>query len=323
MRILITGGAGFIGSHLAERLLGDGHEIMALDDLSTGRLSNIEHLLDHPGFEFRQGSIFDGSLLAGAVAEADLIFHLAAAVGVQLIVDNPVHTIETNVRGTEVVLEHALARKVRLLIASTSEVYGKSQEATFREESDLVLGPSTKSRWAYAASKLLDEFLGLGYHRQYGLDVVVLRLFNTVGPRQTGQYGMVVPRFVRQALNDEPITVYGDGQQTRTFTHVTDAVGAMVDLAFHDEAAGEVFNIGGKEEISISELARRVKSALRSRSEIRLVPYDQVFGSGFEDMMRRVPDIEKVKSWTGYEPLRTVEDVIRDVAEHERGRSGP
>lgn len=323
MRILITGGSGFIGSHLAERLLTDGHQVVALDDLSTGRERNVAHLLDRPGFELRRGSIFDGSLLAQAVAEVDLIFHLAAAVGVQLIVDNPVHTIETNVRGTELVLEHALSRKVRLLIASTSEVYGKSEEPTFREDSDLVLGPSTKSRWAYAASKLLDEFLGLGYHRQFGLPVVILRLFNTVGPRQTGQYGMVVPRFVGQALRDEPITVYGDGLQTRTFTHVADAVGAMVDLAFHPRAAGEVFNIGGDEEISILELARRVKSVLRSASEIRRIPYDEVFGSGFEDMMRRVPDIGKVGSWTGYEPRRTVEDIIRDVAEYERTRPSP
>ena len=314
MNILVTGGAGFIGSHLAEYLLKQGYHVLVLDNLSTGRVENITHLLHHAHFEYYEGSLFDADLLEDLVDRAEIIFHLAAAVGVRLIIEDPVWTLETNVRGTEVLLRLAEKDRKRVIISSTSEVYGKSSKRQFSEADDLVLGPTVKSRWGYAASKILDEFLGMAYYRQRGVPVIIFRFFNIVGPRQTGQYGMVLPRFVQQALTGAPITVYGDGQQTRTFTHVRDAVEAMVALAFHPQAAGEIFNIGGTKEISILDLARRVKTLLQSPSPIVFVPYEEAYEEGFEDMRRRAPDLRKIQAWIGFQPKYNLDDIILDVA---------
>ena len=316
MNILITGGAGFIGSHLAERLLREGHRVWVVDDLSTGSLENIDHLRENPQLNVIISSVTDKGLISPIVARCDLIFHLAAAVGVQLVVNNPIHAIEVNVKGTETILELAAAGKKRVLITSTSEVYGKSEREKFSETDDLVIGAPSKSRWSYAISKALDESLALAYHKERELPVVIVRLFNTVGPRQTGRYGMVIPRFVRQALTNQPITVYGDGTQTRTFTHVKDAVDAMIKLALHPNAPSEIFNVGGKREISIKELAFKVKELLKSNSEIVYIPYEKAYEPGFEDMRRRVPDISKVRRWIGYEPRYTLDDIIIDVAEY-------
>jgi UDP-glucose 4-epimerase len=318
MKAFLTGGAGFIGSHLAERLLERGHEVLVLDNLSTGSIDNISHLKGAPRFSYVVDSVTNEPLLAEMIDRCDVVFHLAAAVGVKLIVEQPVHTIETNVHGTEVVLKHAAKKKKLVFIASTSEVYGKSADVPFRESADLVLGPSEKHRWAYACSKLIDEFLALAYWKEKKLPVVVVRLFNTVGPRQTGRYGMVLPTFVRQALAEEPITVFGDGMQSRSFTYVSDVVDALVALALEPRAIGHVFNIGNRGEISIRELAERVKTITGSGSPIHLVPYDEAYEAGFEDMPRRVPDISKLGELIGYQPKVDLDDMISRVIAHAR-----
>ena len=322
MKALITGGAGFIGSHLAERLLEDGHEVLVLDNLSTGAIENISHLKLNAGFSYRIDSVTNEPLLAEMIDASDVVFHLAAAVGVKLIVEQPVHTIETNVHGTEVVLKHANKKKKLVFIASTSEVYGKSTAVPFREGADLVLGPSDKHRWAYACSKLIDEFLALAYWKERKLPVVIVRLFNTVGPRQTGQYGMVLPTFVRQALAGHPMTVYGDGTQSRSFTYVGDVVGALAALAAEPRAVGEVFNIGNTVEVTIGELAHRVRTLTKSESPIHFIPYDEAYEAGFEDMPRRVPDITKLRELIGFEPRLGLDDIIEAVVEHMTGRAG-
>jgi UDP-glucose 4-epimerase len=318
LKAFLTGGAGFIGSHLAERLLELGHEALVLDNLSTGSIENISHLKGSPRFSYVVDSVTNEPLLAEMIDRCDVVFHLAAAVGVKLIVEQPVHTIETNVHGTEVVLKHAAKKKKLVVIASTSEVYGKSIAVPFRESADLVLGPSEKHRWAYACSKLIDEFLALAYWKEKKLPVVIVRLFNTVGPRQTGQYGMVLPTFVRQALAGEPITVFGDGTQSRSFTYVGDVVDALIALALEPRAIGQVFNIGNTGEISMRDLADRVKAMSGSRSPIHLVPYDEAYEAGFEDMPRRVPDIAKLSELIGYRPKLGLDDIISRVIAHAR-----
>jgi UDP-glucose 4-epimerase len=318
MRSLITGGAGFIGSHLSEELLARGHSVVALDDLSTGAIENIRHLKRQPRFGYVIESAARVSLVAELVDEADVVYHLAAAVGVELIVDSPVRTIETNVHCTEIVLAQANKKKKPVFIASTSEVYGKSDDIPFREDGDLLLGPTSTGRWSYACSKAIDEYLALAYWKERGLPVVIGRLFNTVGPRQTGRYGMVVPTFVRQALAGEPITVYGDGRQRRCFCHVKDVVGALADLMDTEQAVGEVFNIGSTDEITIMDLAERVRRACGSESEIRLVPYDEAYEAGFEDMRRRVPDIAKIGGLLGWRPTRMLDGILEDVIEAQR-----
>ena len=320
MRFLITGGAGFVGSHLAEALLAARHDVFILDDLSTGSIDNIAHLKGRAGFNYTIDTVFNDSLTAELVDRADVVFHLAAAVGVKLIVERPVHTIETNVHGTEVVLRHANKKKKLVVIASTSEVYGKSANAPFHEDADLVLGATTRHRWAYACSKMLDEFLALAYWKERKLPVIVVRLFNTVGPRQTGQYGMVLPNFVRQALAGQPITVFGDGTQSRSFTYVGDVVRALLALVNEPRAVGQVFNIGNVEEISISQLAERVKAAAGSSSPIVTIPYEQAYEAGFEDMPRRVPDLAKIRAFVGYEPKVGLEEIIASVIEDFRQR---
>jgi UDP-glucose 4-epimerase len=314
MKALITGGAGFVGSHLAEKLLARGDEVYVLDDLSTGSIENIEHLKGHERFSYTIDTVMNEPASAELVDRVDTVFHLAAAVGVKLIVESPVNTIETNVHGTELVLRLANKKKKKVVIASTSEVYGKSTVVPFQEDADLVLGPTVKGRWSYACSKAIDEFLALAYHKEKRLPVVIARLFNTVGPRQTGRYGMVVPNFVKQALLGRPITVFGDGSQRRCFTYVTDVVEALVRLAEHADAVGQVFNIGNdSQEIAILELAKRVKQKTASRSEIVLIPYDQAYEEGFEDMPRRVPDISKVRGLVGYEPQVQLDETIENV----------
>jgi UDP-glucose 4-epimerase len=320
VKALITGGAGFIGSHLAEQLLALGHEALVIDDLSTGSMENIAHLKGRPGFTYAIDSVANESLLAELIDQSDVVFHLAAAVGVKLIVEQPVHTIETNVHGTEVVLKHANKKKKLVFVASTSEVYGKSADVPFREEADLVLGASVRHRWAYACSKLIDEFLALAYWKEKKLPVVVVRLFNTVGPRQTGRYGMVLPTFVRQALAGQPITVFGDGTQSRSFTYVADVVDALIKLAHEPRAIGEVFNIGNTEEVTIESLAERVKRLAVSGSPIQFIPYDKAYEAGFEDMPRRVPDISKIHQLIGFAPRLGLDDIIRTVIEHVRQR---
>ena len=320
MKALITGGAGFIGSHLAERLLDDGHDVLVLDNLSTGSIENISHLKGRERFSYAIDSITNEPLLAEMIDRSDVVFHLAAAVGVKLIVEQPVHTIETNVHGTEVVLEHANKKKKLVFIASTSEVYGKSTDVPFRESADLVLGATVKHRWAYACSKALDEFLALAYWKERKLPIVIVRLFNTVGPRQTGQYGMVLPTFVRQALAGHPITVFGDGTQSRSFTYVGDVVDALVKLMVEPRAVGEVFNIGNTGEVTIRGLADRVRELTGSTSPIEYVPYDQAYEAGFEDMPRRVPDISKLRALVGYEPKVALDEIIASVVEHYRSR---
>ena len=320
MRFLITGGAGFVGSHLAEALLAARHDVFILDDLSTGSIDNIAHLKGRAGFNYTIDTVFNDSLTAELVDRADVVFHLAAAVGVKLIVERPVHTIETNVHGTEVVLRHANKKKKLVVIASTSEVYGKSANAPFHEDADLVLGATTRHRWAYACSKMLDEFLALAYWKERKLPVIVVRLFNTVGPRQTGQYGMVLPNFVRQALAGQPITVFGDGTQSRSFTYVGDVVRALLALVNEPRAVGQVFNIGNVEEISISQLAERVKAVAGSSSPIVTIPYEQAYEAGFEDMPRRVPDLAKIRAFVGYEPKVGLEEIIVSVIEDFRQR---
>ncbi len=312
-KVLVTGGAGFIGSHLCEHLLALGCEVEALDDLSTGSVANVEHLLPVPAFRLTVASVLDKQELGVAVDRADGVFHLAAAVGVRLIVENPVRTIETNVSGTENVLRLAMKKKRQILVASTSEVYGKRTQVPFGEEDDLILGPSRRPRWAYACSKLLDEFLALAHHRENDLPVVIARLFNTVGPRQTGMYGMVIPRFVGQALRDEPITVYGDGSQSRTFCHVADAVDGLLRLMANEATRGGVYNVGGEGEISIHALAERIVARTGSKSAIQLIPFQEAYNEDFEDMRRRVPNLAKIAGATGYAPTRDIDRIIDDV----------
>ena len=318
MRALITGGAGFIGSHLSEALLGAGHQVLLLDNLSTGSIENIAHLKGRPGFEYFIDSVENESLLAELIDRSEVVFHFAAAVGVKLIVEQPVHTIETNVHGTEVVLKHANKKKKLVVIASTSEVYGKSEQVPFREDSDLVMGPTPKHRWAYACSKAIDEFLALAYWKERKLPVIIVRFFNTVGPRQTGRYGMVIPNFVRQALAGEPITVFGDGTQSRSFTHVADVVDALLKLIAQPTAIGQVINIGNTEEVSIRRLAERVRELSGSTSSIKLVPYDEAYESGFEDMPRRVPDLSKAEKMIGYKPQHSLDDILVQVIDYFR-----
>jgi len=320
MKALITGGAGFIGSHLAEELLNDGHQVFLIDDLSTGSIDNIEHLKNHKGFNYTIDTILNAPLLAELVDKCDVVFHMAAAVGVMLIVESPVRTIETNIKGTEAVLMHANKKKKKVILASSSEVYGKSEQKSFKEDGDLILGPTTKSRWSYACSKAIDEFLALAYWKEKRLPVVITRLFNIVGPRQTGRYGMVIPRLVKQALLNKPITVYGDGKQSRCFTHVKDAVRALIKLSFSDKAVGEVINLGSNKEITIEELARKVKEAAKSKSEIRYIPYNEAYEKGFEDMRRRVPDLTKIKKIIAYKPRYSLDDILKDVIEYYKGR---
>jgi UDP-glucose 4-epimerase len=313
VRALITGGAGFIGSHLAEALLAAGHQVFVIDNLSTGSIQNIEPLKAHAAFKYVVGDITNEPLLAELVDDCDVVFHLAAAVGVKLIVEEPVRTIETNVHGTEVVLKHANKKKKLVIFASTSEVYGKSTDVPFHEDADLVLGPTPKHRWAYACSKAIDEFLALAYWKERKLPVVIVRFFNTVGPRQTGRYGMVIPNFVRQALAGQPITVHGDGSQTRSFCHVRDVVGALLRLMDEPRAVGEVFNVGNSQEISIMALAERVRALTASGSPIVTIPYDQAYESGFEDMPRRVPDLSKIHALVGYEARTDLDAILADV----------
>ena len=323
MRFLITGGAGFIGSHLAESLLERGDEVFVLDDLSTGSVENIRHLKGHERFHYFFDSLQNKHLLAELTDESDVVLHLAAAVGVRLIVDSPVHTIETNVYGTQLVLEAASKKKKTVFTASTSEVYGKNNKVPFREDADLVLGPTTKGRWSYAASKALDEFLALSYWKEKKQPVIIARLFNTVGPRQTGRYGMVLPNFVGQALEGKPITVFGSGLQSRCFCDVRDAVQAILKLVSSGAAVGEVVNIGSDQEITIQGLARMVKERTGSTSPITYVPYEQAYEPGFEDMPRRVPSLEKLEQLTGFRPATSLSEIIDRVVSHfQRKREG-
>ncbi len=318
MRALITGGAGFIGSHLADHLLGRGDQVVLLDDLSTGRVTNIEHLNDRTGAEFVLGSILDTELVDEAVARVDAVFHLAAAVGVNLIVEKPLESLMTNIRGTETVIEMAHKYDKRLLVMSTSEIYGKNTSDSLSEEDDRILGSPLKSRWSYSEAKAIDEILAYTYWREKGLETVIIRLFNTVGPRQTGSYGMVIPRFVGQALRNEPITVFGDGNQTRCFCHVGDVVEGLVALSEHPEAFGKVFNLGGGEEVSIRELAERVIELTGSQSSLEFIPYDTAYEAGFEDMERRVPNTTRAMQLVGFEPSASLDDIIRSVIDDQQ-----
>ena len=325
MRFLVTGGAGFIGSHLSENLLGSGHSVVAIDDLSTGRMQNVNALSPNEKFQLVVESITNKTVMDRLVSECDIIVHLAAAVGVELIVRSPVHTIETNVMGTENVLRTARRYRKKILVASTSEIYGKLTNVPFSEDDDSLIGATTHHRWAYATSKALDEFLALAYHKEMGLPVVIFRLFNTIGPRQRGRYGMVVPRFVRQALTGSDITVYGDGNQSRCFCDVRDVIPAIKALAENSEAEGRVFNIGAKDEITIIDLARKVKSMCESQSSIILVPYEQATEQGFEDMRRRIPDTSRINELVGWNPSITLDDTITDIIRQfkEDGLSDP
>lgn len=320
MRVLITGGAGFIGSHLADAYLERGDEVLVIDDLSTGTIENIRHLKNNPRFNYTIDSVRNQPVTAELVDQSDVVVHLAAAVGVKLIVESPVRTIETNVRGTEVVLALANKKKKRVMIASTSEVYGLSADVPFREDGNLVMGATTKGRWSYACSKAIDEFLALAYWREKKLPTTIVRLFNTVGPRQTGRYGMVIPTFVKQALAGRPITVYGNGKQTRCFGFVGDVVGALIKLMDRSDSVGQVYNIGSNEEISIFQLAEKVKELTNSDSEIVFVPYDEAYEEGFEDMPRRVPDITKINQLVGFRPEMTLEGILQSVISFHSGR---
>jgi len=316
MKILITGGAGFIGSHLTEHLLKEGHAVVAIDDLSTGAITNIDHIRSHPRFSYVIDSIFNESMLAEQIDRCDAVFHLAAAVGVKLIVEAPVRTIETNVHGTDVVLRHASKKRKLVVIASTSEVYGKRTVVPFNESTDLLLGSPHQHRWAYACSKAIDEFLALAYWKEKNVPVIIARLFNTVGPRQSGRYGMVIPSFVNQALTGTPITVFGDGSQTRSFAYVGDVVQALLSLLKEPSAVGQVFNIGNDREISILDLARTVKRLTGSNSEIKTIPYEKAYEAGFEDMPRRVPDLRKIKTLLGWAPTVTLEELLAKILAH-------
>lgn len=317
---LVTGGAGFIGSHLCEHLLQHGHTVTAIDDLSTGKYENIQHLVQKPAFKFVHETITNAQVLDRITSQAGIVVHLAAAVGVKLIVEDPVHTIRTNILGTEAVLATAKRYGCKVLLASTSEVYGKGVKVPFNEDDDRLMGPTTRSRWSYATSKAVDEFMGLAYARQYGLPVVIMRLFNTIGPRQTGRYGMVVPRFIRQALRGEALTIYGDGMQSRCFADVEDVIQGAYTLANHPQAVGEVFNIGSTEEVSIKELALRVIRLSGSTSTTKYIPYEEAYTAGFEDMRRRVPSIDKITRLTGYSPSHSLDDSLQRVICYERDR---
>jgi len=318
MKVLITGGAGFIGSHLAERHLGCGDEVHIVDDLSTGSITNIQHLKDAPGFHYHIDSVTNTGLMAEVIDLCDLIYHLAAAVGVRLVVESPVRTIETNIRGTEIVLSLAAKKRKRVLITSTSEVYGKREHVPFHEDDDLVLGPTNKGRWSYACSKAIDEFLAVAYWKEKKLPIVIARLFNTVGARQTGRYGMVIPNFVSQALTARDITVFGDGQQRRCFADVKDAVEALAGIAAHPAATGEVYNVGSSHEITILALANRIKEMTGSTSRVVCIPYDEAYEEGFEDMLRRVPDIAKVHTLLGWEPRIALDETLRTIIAEQR-----
>lgn len=318
MKYLITGGAGFIGSHLAEALLDQGHQVWVIDDLSTGSINNIKHLKSNPDFHYTIGNILNERLLAKLIARVDAVFHLAAAVGVRLIIEKPVRTIETNISGTEAVLKLAARKKKPVLVASSSEVYGKNSKIPFSEDDDMLLGATTKSRWSYACSKAIDEFLALAYWHEKKQPVIIARLFNTVGPRQTGRYGMVVPRFVQQALAGKPITVYGTGKQSRCFTDVSDVVAALIKLSRTKKAYGQVFNIGTNYEITINQLAQKVKARTKSHSSIRHIPYDKAYQEGFEDMLRRVPDLAKIKRFINYKPTKNIDQILDGVIKHEQ-----
>jgi UDP-glucose 4-epimerase len=318
MKVLITGGAGFIGSHLAERHLERGDEVYIIDDLSTGSMENIAHIKSHPKFHYSLDTVTNVQLTAELVDLSDVVYHMAAAVGVRLIVESPVRTIETNVRGTEVVLGLAAKKRKRVLIASTSEVYGKNNQIPFCEDHDLVMGATNKGRWSYACSKAIDEFLAIAYWKEKRVPTVVVRLFNTVGPRQTGQYGMVIPNFVRQALQNKEITVFGDGSQSRCFTHVSDVVGALMKLIVNRQAVGEVYNVGSAQEITILELAERIRHLTQSASAISFVPYEKAYEEGFEDMQRRVPSIEKLQQLIGYEPKYTLDEILNSVIAYQK-----
>ncbi len=318
MKALITGGAGFIGSHLAQRLLKDGNEVTIIDNLSTGRLENLHAFRQDPKLQFVKGDIQDTTLVQLLTSHCDVVFHLAAAVGVQLIADDPVHTIETNIAGTEVVLEAANKFGRRILLASSSEVYGKSEKIPFGEDDDFVLGSTAFSRWAYACSKAIDEFLGQAFHQQYGLGVVGARFFNTIGARQTGRYGMVVPRFVQWALRNEPIQIYGTGRQTRCFCYVEDLVEAVLALMQCEQAAGRVFNVGSVEEVTIEALADRIIEITGSKSRKQFVPYDVAYGRPIEDMMRRVPSIERIRKAVGWQPKTRLDEALRIIVQHYR-----
>ncbi len=320
MKYLITGGAGFVGSHLAAALLDAGHHVAVIDDLSTGQMENILHLKDNPGFEYVIDTISNEPVLAEMIDLCDRVYHLAAAVGVKLIVESPVRTIETNIHGTELVLKHADTKKKKVLITSTSEVYGKKEEVPYRETDDLLFGPTTKSRWSYACSKAIDEFLALSYHRERHLPVVIVRLFNTVGPRQVGHYGMVIPRFVNQALDGGPITVYGDGKQSRCFASVSDVVKVLLALMDDEKAVGEVFNIGSDQEISIEDLAGLVRDMVDPEVKITHVPYEKAYEEGFEDLRRRVPDVSKMRALTGFAPTATIQQILEKVIEYEKSK---
>jgi nucleoside-diphosphate-sugar epimerase len=320
LKILITGGAGFIGSHLAERHLALGDEVFIIDDLSTGSIANIQHLKIHPQFSYHIDSVNNTRLMAELVDLSDIVYHLAAAVGVRLILDSPVRTIETNIRCTESVLALAETKRKRVLIASSSEVYGKTDQVPFREDDDLVLGATSKARWSYACSKAIDEFLAIAYWKEHRVPTVIARLFNTVGPRQTGRYGMVIPNFVAQALTGADIRVFGDGTQSRCFTHVSDALDALIGIAAHPQANGEVYNVGSTHEITIMELAERIKEMTNSKSRIVTVPYDTAYEDGFEDMKRRLPDVGKLNRLIGYKPKVSLDDALRSIIEDQLAR---
>jgi UDP-glucose 4-epimerase len=315
MHVLITGGAGFVGSHLAEALLQLGYRVTVLDDLSTGSIANIQHLKRNPRFDYVIDSVMNRALLAELVDDCAIVYHLAAAVGVRLVVDSPVRTLHTNIRATELVLEAAKRKKKKVLITSTSEVYGKATKIPFHEDDDLVIGPPVRGRWSYACSKAIDEFLAIAYHREHGVPVVLVRLFNTVGPRQTGTYGMVLPRFVSQALSGSPITIYGDGNQSRCFGWVGDIAQALIRLSLNDNAVGSIFNIGSDEEVTINELAAVVKNMTGSNSPIRHLSYEEAYGKDFEDMYRRVPDLSRIRATIGYSPTKTLNQIVQAVAE--------
>jgi len=315
MKVLITGGAGFIGSHLAERLLQDGCEITVVDNLSTGSIKNIEGIREEPHFNFVKGNILDAGLMERLVSQSDVVYHLAAAVGVKLIADDPVHTIETNIAGTEVVLEAANKFRRKILLASSSEVYGKNEAVPFREDDDIVLGSTHMSRWSYACTKAIDEFLGLAFYQQYGLGVVIGRFFNTIGPRQTGQYGMVVPRFVKRALENKPVLIYGTGRQSRCFCYVGDLVEAIAGLMKSEKATGEVYNIGSNEEITIEDLADKIIEMTGSKSKKEFIPYEEAYGRPIEDMMRRVPNTERIKKMIGWKPSTGLNKTLQIIIE--------
>lgn len=316
MEALVTGGAGFIGSHLAEELLKMGNRVLVIDDFSTGKMENISHLEGDGKFSFIQGTILDVPLMEGLVEECDIIYHMAAAVGVEFIVRNPIKSIETNVLGTEIVLRLAGKNRKKIVIASSSEIYGKNQKKIFKESDGRLLGPTLTHRWSYSCTKAFGEFLALAYWREKSLPVVIVRLFNTCGPRQTGSYGMVVPRFIEQAISEKPITIYDDGNQTRSFAYVSDVVNGMISLANHPGAVGEIFNLGSDEEITISDLAKKIRSLTKSNSEIIYLSYEEAYGEGFEDMRHRIPDTSKIRNLIGYVPIVGLDDALKKTIEY-------